>query len=468
MLISMWISREISGMGKMKPFRIFVVSIISLALGACISSPTQVMLKPTDTLIVSTQIPLRTPSPVPTLTPTHTAGPAPTPTLPPTSLPPTPTITPAVLSGVPFAPNALNPENVVRGLTRLNRIGRGRLYDVKWSPGGKRVAIALGDSVIVLDAQTREKIWRTEFANFSFAALGILQVDGKTVYAASVFAGDEASIFDLASGSVLQTFRSDGPTFTGLAFSSDRRTLAAIDEEARLTFWDLQTGERTHTFLLSEEAAAGPLRFDADGSSVLLLAKNKNIVIRFNLRNEAIQHHPYSGWQANTRLGYLPYRFLGNGDLLTWNQSQTGDTLTLRNLTSGENVVISRAVNDELDRLETAAHSADGEVFAAGAVEGQISIWRMDNLTEPQLLFGHEPRSGEGFTGTTIHLEFSPTNNLILSVGFDQTTRLWNIETGNFVRLLSVCCYAGFTPDGRLLVTAGDGVIRVWGVPPWP
>ena len=337
------------------------------------------------------------------------------------------------------------------------------------NPDGRRVVVVLGDDVIVWDVRTQEEIWRNNFPDFSYAALGLLQLDGTRVHAAGVFSGDEATIFDLDSGSAIQILRSDGSPFTGLAFSSDQRTLASIDEEARLMLWDLQTGERTHVFTLSDEAAAGPIRFDPDGSAVLLLTRNKNIIIRFDIRNEEIQHHPYPGWEASTRQGYLPYQFLGNGDLLTWNQSQNDDTLTLRNLTSGENVVISRAVNDELDDwLETAAHSADGQLFAAGAVQGPISIWRTDNLSDPQLLFGHGVRAGEGFTGTTIHLEFSPANNLLVSVGYDQTTRLWNIETGNPIRLLNVCCYVGFTSDGRLLVTAGEGVIRVWGIPPLP
>lgn len=60
---------------------------------------------------------------------------------------------------------------------------------------------------------------------------------------------------------------------------------------------------------------------------------------------------------------------------------------------------------------------------------------------------------------------FNAQSNLLASVGWDGTTRLWSVKTCNQLRVLNVCCSASFTPDGRYLVTAGDGVMRVWGIP---
>lgn len=367
-----------------------------------------------------------------------------------------------------YGPNRLHLFNPESGQVSATLNIQDPINTASVTPDGKKVVIVEGDAAAVWDVQAQEEIWRAEFPEFSFAALGLFQLEGVPVYVAGVYAGDEVSIFDLGSGNLIQSIRNGGASFTGLALSPDRQTLATLDTDSELILWDIASGKPTHTFFLTDQDVTGPIRFDPDGSSVLLLAKNKNVIIRFGLQREEIALHSYAGWQANTRLGYFPYQFLRGGELMTWTQSLAGDTLNLRNLTSGGSIQIRRVVEDELDRLETAAHSADGRIFAAGTVSGPIHIWYPDNLGQPQVLLGHEGQSGEGFVGSTIHLEFSPVNDLLVSVGYDQTTRLWNIETGNIIRLLNVCCYAGFSPDGRLLVTAGEGVIRVWGLPPWP
>lgn len=48
---------------------------------------------------------------------------------------------------------------------------------------------------------------------------------------------------------------------------------------------------------------------------------------------------------------------------------------------------------------------------------------------------------------------------------------LYDAVNLELVRLLDVNDHVtliAFSPDGRILVTAGQGVIRVWGIPPWP
>jgi WD40 repeat protein len=53
---------------------------------------------------------------------------------------------------------------------------------------------------------------------------------------------------------------------------------------------------------------------------------------------------------------------------------------------------------------------------------------------------------------------------LLVSVGYRGNTKLWNVETGVMLQSLDVCCYGGFTSDGRYLVTVGRNDIRLWGI----
>ncbi len=95
---------------------------------------------------------------------------------------------------------------------------------------------------------------------------------------------------------------------------------------------------------------------------------------------------------------------------------------------------------------------------------GEIFVWGQKSQKLLRIIQGHQTQVGNGWVGAIRHIEFSPATDLLVSVGYDGTTRMWIIWAGTQLRKLEVCCYIGFPRDGRFLVTAGSGVIRLWGV----
>jgi WD40 repeat protein len=146
------------------------------------------------------------------------------------------------------------------------------------------------------------------------------------------------------------------------------------------------------------------------------------------------------------------------------------DAFALVDMESGKTIlplpnVHNQWGSDQVSEIDATAISPEGRYFSFGTYDGHLQVWDLKTQSLISAFAGHPAIATNAYIFSIIRLNFSPQSNLLVSVGRDGTTRLWNIKTGTELRRLNVCCYADFTPDGRYLVTAGDGVIRVWGIP---
>jgi WD40 repeat protein len=74
-----------------------------------------------------------------------------------------------------------------------------------------------------------------------------------------------------------------------------------------------------------------------------------------------------------------------------------------------------------------------------------------------------------GHKDVVMSVAFSPDGEVLASASLDGTLRLWNVQTGQFIRSLKghkgYVYSVAFSPDGGVLASAsGDGTLRLWNV----
>lgn len=106
--------------------------------------------------------------------------------------------------------------------------------------------------------------------------------------------------------------------------------------------------------------------------------------------------------------------------------------------------------------------SPNGQLVAASDTNGQIWLWRTDQLDQPYLTW-------QGHGNWVWSLDFSPDSQLLASGCDDDndTLKLWDVHTGQHLRTLMVpdsrVRAVGWQPQQTLIASSGvDGAVRLW------
>jgi WD40 repeat protein len=106
--------------------------------------------------------------------------------------------------------------------------------------------------------------------------------------------------------------------------------------------------------------------------------------------------------------------------------------------------------------------SPDGNLLAAGDVNGDVSVWHVQN--------NQHFLSCKGHTTGVRSVVFSPNSQILVSGSDDHTIRFWELSTGKCFRVLyskdsSRVLSIAFSPDGETLASGkNDRTIELWEV----
>jgi WD40 repeat protein len=132
----------------------------------------------------------------------------------------------------------------------------------------------------------------------------------------------------------------------------------------------------------------------------------------------------------------------------------------LRNWSVAKSDLNSAVFADNFDTLTMVDLSRDGRFLATGTGSGQILVWQTDTFTRLRVLEGHK--------GWINSVAYHPSGNLIASTCTDSTTRIWDSNTGDCIKVFpctsvySVTHNGIFSPNGRMFVFVRKKSIYVW------
>lgn len=280
-------------------------------------------------------------------------------------------------------------------------------------------------------------------------------------YALSGGQDKSVRLWEVASGTLVQSFIGHEKAVLSVAISPDGRQVLSGSSDRTLKLWDVTTGNITRTFAGHDDAVAS-VAFSPDGKFALSGSFDKSIRLWQVATGDSIRS--FTGHQK----AVLSVAFSPDGQSIV--SGSEDKTVMLWEVDSGKNthtfkreVHAFSAVAGHTKSVNAVAFSPDGQFILSGSDDKSLKLW---DIEKARLV-----RTYRGSNGTVTSVAFSPDGQHFLSGGTGKTLNLWKAKskkpirdfTGHTASVTSVA----FSQDGQFILSGGkDHVMKLWELNP--
>jgi WD40 repeat protein len=301
--------------------------------------------------------------------------------------------------------------------------------------------------------------------------------------------GASLKLWDVTSGLEIRTLNGHTSAVEAVAFSQDG-LLATASRDKTVRLWEASTGRAIRTLDGGHDNFDNCIAFSPDGTLLASVSERSTSAVTIwdvktgqDLGNLMGYDHPF-----------MSVTFQKDGRLRA--AAGSNQTLQLWDLVGGG----LRTLNGHNDLVDSANFSADGRMLASLSGDGAVKVWdvetgraspvapRIDNSNpfvlspDGRLLAtvtgndknivklwdvasGRELHALSGDAGVIGAVVFSPDGRLLASAGQGSGVTIWDVSTGRDVnKFAAEAGELAFSPDGRMLASSVDDGLVIWDV----
>jgi WD40 repeat protein len=355
---------------------------------------------------------------------------------------------------------------------RMQRVSDTLLLSLRFSPDGRRVVTAATDGVVrVTDLVSGQAVselrgGRAGYADFVLGGRSIVSTgserglriwsplavtvpDAPLVPSFAFFGRDSTRVFSNADDNAVHVW-SPGTGQRALSAHHDVSGIASPSADGRWLVSLMPSGTQARIYDLGSGSSRVVRLVGAVASALAIDGRGR---IAFGAARIKLQDrdggHPTTLGSARDG-GADELEFSRDGTQLA---SASGATVRLWNLRTGK---AERTFEGETVMIRSLAYDSEGSRLATAGEDGTVRIWPLAGGA-PLLLVGHD--------GPVSSARFNVRGDRVVSAGADGTVRIWDARSGHALFVLQrqpgSAWGAEFSPDGRSILSFGEGGMRI-------
>lgn len=339
----------------------------------------------------------------------------------------------------------------------------GRVFSLAFSPDGLYLASGSEDHHIrVWDIRTRTLVWQLvghtdEVRSVAFAPQqyqdpneSLRRLPPSPSYGHQLVSGSHdgnLKLWDLTTGTCLDTWSAESGAILSVAFSPDGQTLASSGQDHTIRIWDMDTRQCRHV-LHGHQQQVRTVAFSPKGR-VLASGSDDPLICLWDTG---------AGQLISTLTGHSSWisslAFSPDGETLA-----SGSEDQSVRLWNSETQQLLKVLQGHNNGVWSVVLSPDGRDVLSGGQDRYLRRWDLDTGTLRQSLSGH--------TGWVLSVAYSLDGNWFASGSEDRTVRLWDAQTGTLKMVWEEHHHevwsVAFEPTGAWVASGClDGVIKLW------